>query len=153
MKHHDTITGLVLLGLCAVTYWLTTGFSEVPAMLSQSVPPTFFPRLIISFVAVLSAVLVVTGLRKTPKVPSVLPAVFWTTVAIIASAGFLTGFFGTLMTLGIIAVALPIAWGERRYGLIGALAFCLPTFIYLVFTLGLDVRFPAGRIFEMLLQT
>ena len=153
MKHHDTITGLVLLGLCAITYWLTTGFSEVPAMLSQSVPPTFFPRLIISFVAVLSGILIVTGLRKTPKVASALPVVFWTTVAIIASAGFLTGFFGTLLTLGIIAVALPIAWGERRYGLIGALAFCLPTFIYLVFSLGLDVRFPAGRIFDLLLQT
>ena len=153
MKHHDTITGLVLLGLCAITYWLTTGFSEVPAMLSQSVPPTFFPRLIISFVAVLSGILIVTGLRKTPKVASALPVVFWTTVAIIASAGFLTGFFGTLLTLGIIAVALPIAWGERRYELIGALAFCLPTFIYLVFSLGLDVRFPAGRIFDLLLQT
>lgn len=153
MKHHDTITGLVLLSLCAVTYWLTTGFSEVPVMLSQNVPPTFFPRLIISFVAVLSGVLVVTGLRRAPKVASALPVAFWTTVAIIASAGFLTGFFGTLLTLGIIAVALPIAWGERRYELIGALAFCLPASIYLVFTLGLNVRFPAGRIFDLLLQT
>ena len=153
MKHHDTITGLVLLGLCALAYWLTTGFSEVPAMLSQNVPPTFFPRLVISVVAVLSGVLVITGMRREPKAAGALPVAFWTTVAIIASAGFLTGFFGTLLTLGIIAVALPIAWGERRYGLIGALAVCLPASIYLVFTLGLGVRFPAGRIFDLLLQT
>lgn len=152
MKHHDTITGLVLLGLCAVAYWLTTGFSEVPAMLSQNVPPTFFPRLVISVVAVLSAVLVVTGVRREPEISGALPAAFWTTVAIIASAGVLTGLLGTLVTLGIIAVALPIAWGERRYGLIGALAVCLPASIYLVFTLGLGVRFPAGRFVDLLLQ-
>lgn len=153
MKHHDTITGLVLLGLCALAYWLTTGFSEVPAMLSQNVPPTFFPRLVIGVVAVLSVVLVVTGWRLEPEIAGPLPPAFWTTVAIIAAAGVLTGILGTLLTLGIIAVVLPIAWGERRYRLIAALAICLPACIYLVFTLGLDVRFPAGRVFELLLQS
>jgi len=153
MKHHDTITGLVLLGLCAIGYWLTTDFGEVPAMLSQNVPPTFFPRLVLAVVAVLSLVLVATGIGREPEPSAPLPVAFWTTVAIIASAAVLTGLLGTLLTLGIIAVALPVAWGERRYGHIGALAVCLPAAIYLVFTLGLDVRFPAGRILDLLMQT
>ena len=152
MKHRDTITGLVLLGFCAIAYWLTTGFSEVPAMLSQNVPPTFFPRLVLSIVALLSMVLVATGIRREPEITGQLPTAFWTTVAIIASAGALASVLGTLLTLGIIAVALPVAWGERRYGRIGALAVCLPTGIYLIFTLGLGVRFPAGRILDLLLH-
>ena len=150
MKHHDTMTGLVLLGLCAIAYWLTTGFDEVPAMLSQNVPPTFFPRLVLSVVAVLSVVLVATGIRREAQPSGSLPTTFWTTVAIISSAAILTGVLGTLMTLGVIAVALPLAWGERRYGLIGALAVFLPAAIYLIFTLGLGVRFPAGRILDLL---
>ena len=152
MKHHDTLTGLVLLGLCALGYWLTTGFSEVPAMLSQNVPPTFFPRLVIAVVAVLSAVLVATGIGREAESGERLRATFWMTVAIVGSAGLLTGLLGTLATLGVIAAALPIVWGERRYGLIAALAVCLPASIYVVFTLGLDVRFPPGRLLDLLLQ-
>ena len=45
-------------------------------------------------------------------------------------------------------MVLPIAWGERRYKLVAALAVFLPISIYVVFTLGLDVRFPAGRMLE-----
>ena len=152
MKHHDTITGLALLVLCAIAYWLTTGFSEVPAMLSQNVPPTFFPRLVISIVATLSVVLVAAGIGREPEITGRSSTTFWRTVAIIASTGILASILGTLLTLGIVAVALPIAWGERRYSFIGILAVCLPISIYLIFTLGLNVYFPAGQIVELLLE-
>lgn len=46
MKYQDSYVGVTLLALCAIIYWLTTGFAEVPAILSQNVPPTFFPRLV-----------------------------------------------------------------------------------------------------------
>ena len=62
MKHQNSIAGIILLGLCTIAYWLTTGFSEVPAMLSQNVPPTFFPRVVISIIAVLSMILLFTGI-------------------------------------------------------------------------------------------
>ncbi len=153
MKHHDTIAGLVLLGCCAGAYWLTTGFDEVPAMLSQNVPPTFFPRLIISITALLSVVLMIRGVARTPRDLKPVPPVFWATVAVIAMAGVLMGLLGTLATLGVVAVALPLVWGERRYPLIGVFAVCLPLSIYVVFSLGLGVRFPAGRIIELLSQT
>ena len=151
MKHSDTASGLVLLGFCALTYWLTTGFTEVPAMLSQNVPPTFFPRLVIAVVALLSVILVIRGFRQETHATEPVPPVFWATVGIIALAGVLTAFLGTLPTLALVAVALPIIWGERRYALIGALAVCLPAAIYVVFTLGLGVRFPAGRLLNLLL--
>ena len=125
MKHENTIAGILLLGFCAITYWLTTGFSAGFAMLSQNVPPTFFPRVVLFILAVLSIILIFTGV--------------------------LAYFLGTLVTLAVIAIVLPIAWGERRYRLIATLAICLPISIYIVFTLGLDVRFPAGRLLDAVL--
>jgi hypothetical protein len=53
-----------------------------------------------------------------------------------------------LLTLFLVAVVLPIAWGERRLHIVGGLAFGLPAAVYVVFTLALGVRFPAGRLFD-----
>lgn len=152
MRHQDTMTGFVLLVFCAITYWLTTGFTEIPAMLSQNIPPTFFPRLVLSIIALLSILLIAMSIRRRPEITTRIPPAVWISGAIIALAGAVTGVLGTLPTLGLVAVVLPIAWGERRYPVIGALAVCLPGSIYVIFTLGLGVRFPVGRLLEIVFQ-
>ncbi len=147
MKHPDTLTGCILLGFCAVIFWLTTSFPEVPAMLSQNVPPTFFPRLVIGVIAMLSIALILNGLQKTVDVAKrVRPAVF-VTAAIILSAGVMVSLVGTLFTLSLVAVAIPFAWGERRLRPIGILAITMPAVIYLVFSLAFGIRFPGGLLF------
>lgn len=151
MRHQDSLIGVCLIAFCAFVYWLTTGFDEVPAMLSQNVPPTFFPRLVLTIIALLSLTLVVSGLkRESEKKEKIEPAVF-VTAAIIAVAGMLLSYAGTLVTLFLVAVVLPVAWGERRVHLIGALAVCLPAAVYLIFSFALGIRFPAGRLFEGML--
>jgi len=151
MRHQDCLIGVCLIAFCAFVLWLTTGFDEVPAMLSQNVPPTFFPRLVLAIIAMLSALLFVQGLRKDRQQHArVQPAVF-VTAAIIAVAGALLSIAGTFLTLCFVAVVLPLAWGERRKHLIAALAIGVPIGVYVVFTLALGVRFPAGRLFEGML--
>ena len=151
MKHHDTHVGVTLLVLCAVIYWLTTGFTEVPAMLSQNVPPTFFPRLVLSFVAILSVVLIFNGLGKSPEVKVRIEPAVPMTAAIVVLAGVLAALLGTLPTLALIAIALPLAWGERRLRPIGILAIGLPASIYLIFSVALGIRFPPGQLLDWLL--
>ncbi len=151
MKHHDTYVGVTLLALCAVIYWLTTGFTEVPAMLSQNVPPTFFPRLVLSLVAILSVVLIFNGLGKSPEVKVRIEPAVPMTAAIVVLAGVLAALLGTLPTLALIAIALPLAWGERRLRPIGILAIGLPASIYLIFSVALGIRFPPGQLLDWLL--
>ena len=151
MRHQDSLIGVCLIAFCALVFWLTTGFDEVPPMLSQNVPPTFFPRLVLSIIALLSLALVVQGLKKEVDAKETIEPAVFVTAAIIAVAGLLLSFAGTLLTLSLVAIVLPIAWGERRAHLIGALAVCLPAGVYLIFSLALGIRFPAGRLFEGLL--
>jgi putative tricarboxylic transport membrane protein len=142
--HQDVAVGAVLLALCALGYWLTTHFDEVPAMLSQNVPPTFFPRLILTFIAVLSAVLIVSGLgRGADHKEALRPIVLVTAVLIVVTAIAMTT-LGTLPTLTLLTVVLPLIWGEKRYLVIGLLALATPAAVYVVFTLALHVRFPQG---------
>jgi hypothetical protein len=149
MLHRDSIAGAVVLIFCAVVYWLTTGFNEPPAMLSQNVPPTFFPRAVLAAMGLLGLLLLISGWRKAPVAAGRLRPVVFATAAMILAAGVLAGLIGMLLTISALAVALPIRWGERRWHLIGLLAVCLPTAMYLIFTLALDVRFPVGRLFEL----
>lgn len=151
MRHQDSLIGVCLVAFCAFVFWLTAGFDEVPPMLSQNVPPTFFPRLVLSIIALLSFVLIVQGLRKTVEAKEKIEPAVFVTAAIIAVAGMLLSYGGTLLTLSLVAIVLPIAWGERRAHLIGALAVGLPAAVYLIFSFALGIRFPAGRFFEGLL--
>ena len=173
LADRDSLAGVSILGVCAVAWWLTAGFDEVPAMLSQNVPPTFFPRLVIGTAALLGGLLVAGRIRRRAgkavgAAPAddataadassardeagraALPPVFWATAAMIAAAGFLVPLVGTLITLGLVAVALPLLWGERRFRLVAALALGLPGAIHVVFTIALGVRFPVGRIWDLL---
>ena len=169
LANRDSLTGLTIVGVCAVAWWLTTGFDEVPAMLSQNVPPTFFPRLVIGTAALLGGLLLAVGIRRSageaadpaaagdPSASreeagraALLPPVFWATVAVIAAAGVLVPLVGTLPTLGLVAAVLPLLWGERRFRLIVALALGLPGAIYVVFSIALGVRFPVGQVWNLL---
>lgn len=142
--HQDVIVGAALIAFCAFVYWLTTGFDTVPAMLSQNVPPTFFPRLILGFIAILSITLIASGLRRGPESKERLRPVVFATALVIAAAPFAVTLLGTLPTLGVIAAVLPLVWGERRYARIAALAIATPIAVYLLFTLALGVRFIGG---------
>jgi hypothetical protein len=120
-------------------------------MLSQNVPPTFFPRLVLTFVAILSVVLIFNGLSKSPEINVRIEPAVPVTAAIVVLAGLLAGLLGTLPTLALIAIALPLAWGERRLRPIGILAIGLPVSIYLIFSVALGIRFPPGRLLDWLL--
>ena len=169
LANRDSLAGLTVVGVCAVAWWLTAGFDEVPAILSQNVPPTFFPRLVIGTAALLGGLLVAGGIRRRtresadhaaagdPSTPrgkaggaAPPPPVFWATAGLIAVSGVLVPLVGTLLTLGLVAIALPLLWGERRVRLVLALALGLPGAIYLVFTIALGVRFPVGQVWNLL---
>ena len=169
LVNRDSLAGLAVVGVCAVAWWLTASFDEVPAILSQNVPPTFFPRLVIGTAALLGALLVAQGIRRRgresaghavagdPSAPSEKaggvappPPVFWATAGLVAAAGVLIPLVGTLLTLGLVAIALPLLWGERRVRLVIALALGLPGAIYVVFTVALGVRFPVGQVLNLL---
>lgn len=169
LADRDSLAGLAILGVCAVAWWLTAGFDEVPAILSQNVPPTFFPRLVIATAALLGGLLLAGGIRRravdladrataggppasreVPGGTALPPPVFWATAGLIAAAGVLIPLVGTLLTVGLVAIGLPLLWGERRFRLVAALALSLPGAIYAVFTLALGVRFPVGLIWNLL---
>ena len=147
--HHDVYVGLVMLAFCAVTFYVTTTFDSVPAMLSQNIPATFFPRLVLGVIALLSVLLVVDGLKRSPEALGSVPLSVFSTAALITAAVFLVKPLGTLLTVGLLAFSLTWLWGERRWRAMIILAIGLPIAIHLVFAVGLQVRFPTGIVMAL----
>ena len=146
--HPDTRVGIVLLIFCAAGFWLTAGFNEVPAMLSQNVPPTFFPRLVLTIIAGLSVVLILRGSHSHKTPVAEIPRLVFITALVIIAAVAVTEVVGTFPVLVLVSAVLPFCWKERRPHFIAFLAISLPASIYLIFTMALGVRFPRGLILE-----
>ena len=147
--HPDIMVGVILLVFCAIAFAITATFPEVPAMLSQNIPPTFFPRLVLGIISILSLALIGSGFKQSRKAKrQVRPSVF-VTAGVITLSVALIQLLGMLLTLSLLLVILPLCWGERRIHLIGILAVGVPFAIYLIFALALGVRFPAGVIMKL----
>ena len=142
--HADVLAGVSLLAFCAVAFYATTLFREVPAMLSQNVPPTFFPRVILGAIGVLAGTLIVSGLRREREPRRAFPTTIAGTAVVFLVTVSLIQFVGMLAALGFAAAVLPLYWGERRYSRVALFAICLPAAIYVIFSLTLGLRLPIG---------
>lgn len=143
-SRRDVYVGFLLMALCAVGYMATTTFREVPATLSQNVPPTFFPRLVLLVMALLGGLLIFTSSKRPGPSMDTIPPRVWLTAGIFVIAVALVPLLGLMLTVALVALVLPFYWGERRRLRLVLLAVLLPAGLYVIFALGLGMRFPAG---------
>jgi hypothetical protein len=66
------------------------------------------------------------------------------TAGIVTASIILMQPLGMLLTVSLLAVVMPMSWGERRYRRLVVLAIALPVAIHVTFTLALGIRFPLG---------
>lgn len=140
----DDIVGGVILLFCAVAYGITVTFEEVPAMLSQGIQPAVFPRLMIIVIALLAVVVIVQARRRKMTEHRPLPLVVYGTVGLLIAFVAAIEWLGTVIAIALFSIALPLLWGERRYGWLIVFAILFPAGIFILFTTVLEVRFPLG---------
>lgn len=142
--HRFLGTGIVILSICSLLWWETTRFPEVPAVLSQNVSAAFFPRVLLATAAILACLQVLRSWRLEPeKIKLPTSKTVASAVAIVLGVALLPT-FGMLPVLFLMAIALPIILGERRWRPISIYALALPVVIWLVFTQLLQLRLPGG---------
>ena len=146
------ITLVVLLG-CAFFYWETTKFEEVSSLLGDNMPPQAFPRLILGVIAVLVIILpfehlfnrsgigkLDEGRQSGIELMTIISALLL--IFVVISIDWL----GTLGSMILVALALPILWGERRWYLLVPFALIFPGLVTLLFAYVLGVHFEPGAI-------
>jgi len=63
-EHRYLGTGIVILAICALLWWETTRFPEVPAALSQNISAAFFPKVLLATAALLAIIQIFQGWHR-----------------------------------------------------------------------------------------
>jgi putative tricarboxylic transport membrane protein len=142
---------VLILGVCAWLYYVTTGFEEVSPLLAQNIGPEWFPRLLIWTIVVLSLMLPFEHRLKGSQTDSIdedranriKPMAVYTALLMLAVVG-VVHLFGTLGGMIAVCIALPLLWGERRAKVLVPYVLLFPPAVALLFTKVLKVYFEAG---------
>jgi hypothetical protein len=154
MLGRDGWTGLVVLALCAVLWWLTLGIRGNPLV---PIGPALYPRIVIGVTAVLAGMLIVTDLlarragRAVRPAPAPRPNYRLVAATFAAFGGYVValpwlGFRAASFAYVLVAMALlgrprgPGAWAR-----VAVLALATTLVTHLVFERYLSVLLPRGR--------
>ena len=147
----DLRIAVAILLVCAALFAITTTFDTVPEFLNQNIPATWFPRVLIVTIVVLTLILPVEHLfleagkdsldeeRKARIEPiSMLTAVL---LAIVVLGVYLLGTFAAMV---LVSLLLPLLWGERISLKLVLFVVVFPAVVTFVFTQVLKVYFDPG---------
>jgi len=146
-EHDDTgrassrwIVPLVILGLAAVAFYLTTTFDRVPPILKRGIQPADFPQLVILLIAGLAVWLL---WKDREPAPSPLPPVVFATLGMLVVFPLLA-LVDLFLALGALGVVLSALWGERRLWALFLIAVVMPVAVFFLFDTVFEIRFPRG---------
>ena len=150
MLSRDGVAGLACFGASLLLWWMAR---ELPQPALVPIGPGFYPRLLFTVTAILSAALVVSDvLERARRVPA--PPVAYrlvvVTFAIFSAYVFLLPHLGyrvaTLLFVGALQAALDRPRSPRRWGLVAVMAVATTVVTYYVFETYLNVLLPRGRL-------
>jgi len=147
----DLSLAVVILVVCGILYYLTTRFEKVPELMSQNIPPEWFPRLLIWVIVILTCIIPFEHLfHKKGKAhldenrsARIKPISIYSAI-LLCCIVLLMPWVGTAVSLVLVCALLPLLWGERRMKVIVPFAVVFPAMVTLLFTKVLGVYFEPG---------
>lgn len=147
----DILVAAVVIVICALLYWRTFAFDEVPSSLAQNVQPATFPRLVLVCTMIFALVLPFEHHRKLPRGidldaerSEALPGITWATMVALLLFVAALPTLGALPALVLIALLMPLLWGERRWLVLIPYVLVFPISVLFLFAEVLEVTFPRG---------
>ena len=147
----DAILAAVLIAICAFFYAQTFDFPVPGAFLGENVLPEQFPRLLLFSIVVMALFLPFEHLIEVDRWPLIKKSrsapvgkstfVTFAFLLVLVAAGET---IGTILTIFIAALGLPILWGERRWLLIVPYAIVFTGVVTYLFSIVLSVYFEPG---------
>jgi hypothetical protein len=144
--HTDVVIAGVVIALCGLTWVGTLTFEEVPAALAQGMGAGVFPRLVLAVLMALAIWLAVTSRGRTdPEREPIHRMVVLTAFAGLAFMVVLK-IFGIYGAIVFAFMGIGRLWGERRWGLLAAIAVGMAITTHLAFAVAFGIPLPRGAI-------
>lgn len=153
----DLVLTVFILAFCGLVYYWTSEFEEVPEILAQNLPPEWFPQLLLWTIIVLTVLLpfehlfIKSGKKgiDEDRKAKIQPISIVTALLLLVIV-FLFETLGTIISMILVCILLPLLWGERRLKMIFSFAIIFPSIVAVVFSVLLKVYFEPGILAQLL---
>jgi putative tricarboxylic transport membrane protein len=144
------ITGILLV-ICGLLFYETSTWETVAPVLSQNIPPTFFPRLVLGIIVFFTLILPFESYYAAKQGTDLdedrsdkVERITFITAGGLLFVVILSEWLGTDLSMVLACVLLPMLWGERRIKIIIPFAIIFPLAVRIVFVELLNVHFLPG---------
>ncbi len=147
----DLMVAAILIVLSGYFYYLTTTFEEASALLGDNVGPADFPRLVLTAIVILALLMLLERRLQPARWQKIkdgqndpVKLLTWITMAFALIVVSIAPYLGTILTMFIVCLCLPLLWGERRLWLVIPFAVIFTGSVTWVFNVLLRVFFEPG---------
>ena len=134
----------VIIFISLILFGYTFTFDEVPEILAQGMQPTMMPRLIFSLIIFLCFFQIYQNKSLKSENKDIIKRNAFITFGYTLFIVLIADKLGFLISVFLFTLITPILWQRKDYVKITLYSLCMTIFVFVFFTLVLQLKFPQG---------
>ena len=142
----------VIIFISLILFGYTFTFDEVPEILAQGMQPTMMPRLIFSLIIFLSVFQLVQNKKLKSETKELIRRNAFITFGYTLFIVLIADKLGFFISIFLYTLVMPILWQRKDYIKIFFYSLVISIFVFVFFTLILQLKFPQGILEEFIIR-
>ena len=142
----------VIIFISLILFGYTFTFDEVPEILAQGMQPTMMPRLIFSLIIFLCFFQIYQNRSLKSENKDIIKRNAFITFGYTLFIVLIADKLGFLISVFLFTLITPILWQRKDYVKITLYSLCMTVFVFVFFTLVLQLKFPQGILEDFIIR-
>ena len=142
----------VIIFISLILFGYTFTFDEVPEILAQGMQPTMMPRLIFSLIIFLCFFQIYQNKSLRSENKDTIKRNAFITFGYTLFIVLIADKLGFLISVFLFTLITPILWQRKDYVKITLYSLCMTIFLFVFFTLVLQLKFPQGILEDFIIR-
>ena len=142
----------IIIFISLILFGYTFTFDEVPEILAQGMQPTMMPRLIFSLIIFLCFFQIYQNKSHKSENKDVIKRNAFITFGYTLFIVLIADKLGFLISVFLFTLITPILWERKDYLKITLFSLCMTIFVFVFFTLVLQLKFPQGILEDFIIR-
>ena len=142
----------VIIFISLILFGYTFTFDKVPEILAQGMQPTMMPRLIFSLIIFLCFFQIYQNKSLKSENKDIIKRNAFITFAYTLFVVLIADKLGFLISVFLFTLVTPILWQRKDYVKITLYSFSMTIFVFVFFTLILQLKFPQGILEDFIIR-
>ena len=142
----------VIIFISLILFGYTFTFDKVPEILAQGMQPTMMPRLIFSLIIFLCFFQIYQNKSLKSENKDIIKTNAFVTFGYTLFIVLIADKLGFLISVFLFTLITPILWQRKDYVKITLYSLCMTVFVFVFFTLVLQLKFPQGILEDFIIR-